>query len=322
MSTSFSVASSTTAQQALAADASRISAVFQNTGPGACYLKWGGSDPTTSFGGYDIYLVEGAIATGHISTAPEIIEELRVVWSTASVGQGLTGEYSVRSGGLSNDSTTLGDLKELIASDLERTLTDTSHAALSRTWDDEIGVAIGDAIQLYRSKHWWFLQEPATADLTSTCTSGNSYLGDYPGLIQLDSLLIEDSTGQLQDMIQVAFKEMDRLHLGTSTDTGLPYLYCRHGGRVRLYPTPDGDYTFTWSGLFEQATLTADTISNAWMTHGRLVVKAMAKLIMLRDYIKSYEDVPAAQQAVQIAEHALDREHVRRTSTRSLAARC
>ena len=57
------------------------------------------------------------------------------------------------------------------------------------------------------------------------------------------------------------------------------------------------------------------------MTHGRLVIKAMAKLILLRDYIKSYEDVPAAQEAVMVAERALDREHMRRTGTRRLAAR-
>lgn len=321
MSTPFSVSSSITAQQVFAANGARVSAVFQNTGPSPAYLRWGGSDPTTAFGGYDIYLVEGGIATGHISTAPEIVEELRVIWEAASVGEGLTGEYTVITSGLSNDTTTLGNLKELIASDIERTLTDATHVALGRTWDNEIDVAIGDAIQLYRSKQWWFLQEPQTAAQTSTTTATEDYVSDMPGLIQLDSLRITDSGGQLQELMQVSFQEMERLHDGATTDTGVPFLYCRYGSRVRLYPTPDDDYTLTWAGTFEQTTLTSDAVSNEWMTHGRLVIKSMAKLILLRDYIKSYDDVPAAQQAVMIAENALDREHTKRTATRRLTAR-
>jgi hypothetical protein len=57
------------------------------------------------------------------------------------------------------------------------------------------------------------------------------------------------------------------------------------------------------------------------MTHGELVVRSMAKLILLRDYIKSYDDVQAAASAVQVAEQALDREHAKRTATRRLQVR-
>lgn len=210
------------------------------------------------------------------------------------------------------------ELKTRIASDLERTLTDTTFTG--RTWDTEIGAAINDAIKLYRAKRWWFLQGPISAALTSTTTAANSYVADYTGLIDLKSLRITIS-GVLQPLTQISFEEMEARHDG-STSSGEPYEYCRFGGRVRLYPTPGAVYTLTWSGTFKEATLAADGDTNDWLDDGELLIKAHAKLILLRDFIKSYEDLPAAAGAVQEAIAALDLEHAARTATRRLRARC
>ena len=118
----------------------------------------------------------------------------------------------------------------------------------------------------------------------------------------------------------ITIQQMESRHDGT-TSTNEPFEYCRYGKRVRLYPTPNDTYTLTWTGIFEEDALSADGDTNDWMTHGELVVRAMAKLILLRDYIKSYEDVQAVVAAVQTAEQALDREHAKRTSTRRLQVR-
>tara|TARA_R110000868_G_scaffold327356_2_gene588351 strand:+ start:479 stop:1132 length:654 start_codon:yes stop_codon:yes gene_type:complete len=215
--------------------------------------------------------------------------------------------------------TTYGTMQTRIASDLERTLADTSFA--SRTWADEIKGAINDAIKLYRSKSWWFLQEPNTVSgsKTSTTTASNSYVADVTGLVQLVSLRITVSS-QTFMLTPITIQEMESRHDGT-TSTNAPYEYCRYGSRVRLYPTPDDTYTLTWTGTFEEGSLSADADTNDWMTHGELVVRAMAKLILLRDYIKSYDDMQAAASAVQVAEAALDREHAKRTATRRMQAR-
>lgn len=213
---------------------------------------------------------------------------------------------------------TLGDMKARIASDLERTLTDVTSGA--RTWGDEIEDAILDAIQLNGAKPFWFLQEPKSADLTSSTTAGNSYVSEYAGLIRLDSLRITIS-GQKQQLYPIRQDEMEVRYDG-STSSGEPFEYARYGGRVRLYPTPGSVYTLTWSGIFEDDALAADTDSNNWTTHGELLIRGTAKLILLRDYIKSYDDVPAAQAAVMEAEKALMRESIMRGSPARLAKRC
>jgi hypothetical protein len=206
-----------------------------------------------------------------------------------------------------------------IACDLERTLADTSFA--SRTWGDEIKAAINDAIKLYRSKSWWFLQQPdaVTGSKTNTTTASNSYVDEPTGLVALVSLRVTVS-GQPKMLMPVTIQEMESRHDGT-TSTNEPFDYCRYGKRVRLYPTPNAVYTLTWTGTFEEDTLSADADTNDWMTHGELVIRAMAKMILLRDYIKSYEDAQAAGLAVQLAEQALDREHAKRTGTRRMQAR-
>lgn len=211
-----------------------------------------------------------------------------------------------------------GTMKTRIGSDLERTLADASYS--SRTWEDEIEAAIQDAIKLYKSKRWWFVAQPTAAALTSTTTADNSYIAEYTGLVKLESLRITID-GQKEPLEEVTFEEMERFHDG-STSSGQPYKYNRHAKRVRLYPTPSQVYTITWSGTFEEATLTLDADTNDWMTDGELVIRSMAKLILLRDYIKSYDDVPGAIQAIQQAEKSLNREHGARVGTRRIRARC
>jgi hypothetical protein len=216
--------------------------------------------------------------------------------------------------------TTYGTMQTRIASDLERALADTSFA--SRTWADEIKAAIGDAITIYQSKSWWFLQHPHAGvggTKTNTTTANNSYVAEPNGLVELVSLRLTASS-QLKMLTPITIQEMESRHDGT-TSTNEPFEYCRYGRRVRLYPTPNAAYTLTWTGIFEEADLVADGDTNNWMTHGELVVRSMAKLILLRDYIKSYDDVQAAASAVQVAEQALDREHAKRTATRRLQVR-
>lgn len=211
---------------------------------------------------------------------------------------------------------TFGTMKADIASDLERTLAD--DASASETWDDVIGRFINKAIKLYRGKKWWFLERPTAAALTSATTSGNSYVAEYAGLIRLDSLRITIS-GQTLELALIDFSDMEQRHDGT-TLSGQPFEFNRYAGRVRLYPTPDDIYTLTWSGTFETDTLALDADANVWTDEGELLILAMAKLMLQRDYIKSAEDIPAALQDVALAKKALDTEHSARTGQTRIKA--
>jgi hypothetical protein len=311
MSTTVTTVSSTTSSALLiAADGDRVSLLLENNDDGRLYVKIGGPASTSD---YSFSLVDGASAT---ISAPEVYEAFYGVWASDGTGAcqitATTTDTSV--GGADAN---LGDMKNRIASDLERTLTDSTWS--TRTWDDEIEDCILDAIKLNRSKPFWFLQEPQTLSLTSTTTAGVEYVSEYPGLMRLDSLRITIS-GQLQRLYQISHDEMESRFDG-NTSGGEPFEYERWAGRVRLYPTPASAYTLTWSGIFQDSTLTGNEISNGWMTHGELLIRSTAKVMLLRDYIKSYEDVPAAMAAQAEAEKALYREHVQRMSKTRMAKR-
>ena len=216
---------------------------------------------------------------------------------------------------------TLGDMKTRIASDIERELTDETFTA--RTWEDEIEASIFDAITLQKSKQYWFMQQPTSAAITSSCSTTSSYVSEPTGLVQIDSLRLTVN-GEKQPVDPCSFEEMESLHDGNTTDTGEPFKYCRYGQRVRLYPAPNDTYTLTWSGLFDDAAMDNDADQTVWTTVGKgeLLIRRQAKVILYRDYIKAYNDVPAAVAALKEAENALDREHAKRVGTRRLKARC
>jgi hypothetical protein len=182
-----------------------------------------------------------------------------------------------------------------------------------------IGSHINDAIRQHKGRNWWFLQGPTSAALTSTTTASDSYVSEYSGLIQLDSLRVTVNA-QLDELEPISFNEMELLHDGNA-QTGEPYKYTRYGGRVRLYPTPGDVYTLTWSGLFEEATLSASADTNDWMTHGELLIRHTARMTICRDYLRDMEAAGACMPAIAAATDALDREHMRRSPTRTVRPR-
>lgn len=186
------------------------------------------------------------------------------------------------------------------------------------TQDAVIGQHINDAIKFYRSRPWWFTQGPTSTTLTSACTASNSYVADYTGLVALYSLKVTVS-GQLHDLEHVSFEEMDRLHDG-STSTGEPFQYARFGGRVRLYPTPNSNYTLTWTGTFLEAELSLSADTNDWMTHGELLIRSHARMTLYDTVLIDNEQARVAERQAALAEQALYREHAMRTATRRLKA--
>lgn len=209
--------------------------------------------------------------------------------------------------------TTFGTMITRIAAELERSDMGTAGAP------DVIGTHINDAIRCYKARNWWFLQEPTSAAMTTTMATSDSYVTLPTRCIQLDTVKITVSGSPL-DMRAVMHTEMEQLHEG-SVSTGQPYVWTQWAKRLRVYPTPDTNYTITVTGLFEEATtLSASADTNDWMTDGELLIRRTAKKTLLRDYLND----PAWQACgpgIAEAIDSLDREHMRRMSTRTIKSR-
>lgn len=195
-------------------------------------------------------------------------------------------------------------------------------AECSTDLEPTILLHINDAIAHYRARRFWFNEQPTSSALTSTTTASNSYVSRYTGLIQLDSLRITVS-GQKEELTQVGFEEMERLHDG-STSTGEPFLYCLYGDRIRLYPTPNDTYTLTWSGIFEDTTvLDDDADENAWTTEAEQLIRHRACKTFMRDVTKDMPEVVAGKElAEREALQMLERETIKRSATRRIKAGC
>lgn len=207
---------------------------------------------------------------------------------------------------------TYGTMIDRIAAELERSDLGSSSAP------GVIGSHINDAIRQYKSRAWWFLQEPSSALKTNTTTASNSYVSLPTGLIQVDTLQVTVG-GQLERMTPCAHTVMESLHEGSSSE-GQPWNYTLYGARARLYPTPDDVYTLTWTGLFEESALAASADTNDWMTHGELLIRHTARMTVLRDYIRDMEAAAACGPGIAAAISALDAEHMRRAPTRTIRA--
>ena len=205
---------------------------------------------------------------------------------------------------------TYGTMIDRIAAELERS--DLGSAGTPGV----IGTHINDAIRQNKAKNWWFVQSPTSAALTSSTTASDSYVSEYTGLIQLDSLRITVNS-QLNELVPVSFDEMEALYDGNN-NAGQPFRYARYGKRIRLYPMPDAIYTLTWSGLFEESTLAASADTNDWMTDGELLIRHTARMTILRDYLRDDQAAASCGPAIGAALDALDREHMRRSPVRRL----
>ena len=208
-----------------------------------------------------------------------------------------------------------GTMQTRIASDLELTATDATISG--RTWADEIKAAITDAIKLYKTRRWWFLQQPnaVTGTKTGVTVGGNAYVADPTGLISLNAPVRITINGQLLERTEVSESEMRQRKDGY-TANNQPNAFCRYGKRIELDPTPNDVYTLTFTGYFECDALTNDSDTNDWMSIGEILIRSHAKLILLRDVIENYQRAEAMQPAIADAIEALDREHVMRSASR------
>ena len=125
--------------------------------------------------------------------------------------------------------------------------------------------------------------------------------------------------GQREYLEPINDAYMDDAYFG-SRRTGLPEIYSAFGGKTRLYPTPDRTMTLYikgWGGLTPYP-LVNDNDTNAWLTEGERLIRALAKRNVLRDVIRDYGEASALEATAAGIRAELEGETTMRSSSDTL----
>lgn len=161
---------------------------------------------------------------------------------------------------------TFGDLKEIVARDLDR--------YLEQLHGEEIGEAIDNAIQFYQHERFWTLEYEDNS-LATIDKQPN-----YPKPAELASIhTIEITVSNSTYPLDVRTWEWYTAIRTTLSTNGQPTDYATYADEIWLYPVPDRDgWPLTIWGTQQLDTLSADDDTNAWMIQpSRQLIRAAAK---------------------------------------------
>lgn len=171
---------------------------------------------------------------------------------------------------------TLSLLKTRIADDLVRSDLTT-----------QIGEAIEDAIEHYRTTRFWFNE---TRDATFATVAAQAVYdvdddADIPLFFDIDQVFLVDGTQNYK------LSKSDPQELEYLSDSGgsssRPYRWAWFDRSFRLYPIPDAAYTIRPVGAIEKASPATDAeTGNVWMTEAFELLRCHAKGLLAIHVIK------------------------------------
>lgn len=167
--------------------------------------------------------------------------------------------------------TTLAIMKARIADELMR--------------DDltsQIAYAIPEAIEFYQPHRFYFNESDGIEFRTLTADT-------IPYLYDIDAVFLLRN-GQYEELCQITPEEWRVL---TDSQTGEPYNWAYFQEEMRLYPTPDQEYTIKVQAHYKVSAPASDSeADNRWMTDAEAMIRHYSKGILWRDVI--YEPEKAA----------------------------
>lgn len=180
---------------------------------------------------------------------------------------------------------TLADLKQSIINDIGR---DDLESELSLVLLDHIR----RAVRKYDGRNWWFLNRTTTA----TCTPGQGYV-TRPTTVERIRRVSIPALGFELDREDLAMLEM---YDEPTAQSGQPSCYAEGeaGTQLRLWPTPNSNYSLKIVGTRLYAELTSDTDSNPWTNEGCDLIAARTRYTICRDVLRDPEGVTSAGSAV------------------------
>ena len=202
--------------------------------------------------------------------------------------------------------TTKAALKARIADDIVRSDLTT-----------QIGEAIDDAIEHYKSEKFYFTETRsatfATVASQSTYTSSDD--ADIPLFFQKAGMLVAVSATDAREVRWIPHDEMEYL-IGNDPASGVPTVYSFFADSFFLNPTPDGAYTIRPFGGIEVAGPASDgETGNVWMTEAFELIRCRAKGYI---YAHIIGDMAKAQVMSAMEESALSQ--LRAKTSRKVAS--
>lgn len=152
----------------------------------------------------------------------------------------------------------------------------------------QIGEAITDAINFYKSRRFYFSETRSSTWVTvaaqSTYTSADD--ADIPLFLKIDEMWLYDSSSVAHPLTRYDANDIEGL-LDNNASTGMPYSYAYIERSFHFYPIPDGVYTIRPIGHIEKAAPATDgEASNVWMTEAFELIRCEAKWLLYTHVIK------------------------------------
>lgn len=164
--------------------------------------------------------------------------------------------------------TTLALLKQDIADDLDKNLSDAAYAAI-------IASAVNAAIRHYQRTRFYFNE---TRDETFVTVADQKLYAKaddatIPKFIEIDQIVLMDGT-EPYELCQITPKEWEML-TASGSSTGRPDSYCYFNESFGLYPIPDAAYTVRPIGhIMKDAPAADDEANNVWMIEAYELLRA------------------------------------------------
>lgn len=168
---------------------------------------------------------------------------------------------------------TYGALKSRVADELLRS-----------DLTSQIAATILRAIEFYADKRTQFNEKT----LTASTIAQNQYVTLPTGLRREDSVFVTVG-GYTYELMKREFDELEYWH-GASQSRGQPLDYAIRGTEARIYPEPNAAYVLTFTGIYNEAPLSADSDTNGWcLGIPQDLIVARTKYLISRDILYDEE---------------------------------
>lgn len=166
----------------------------------------------------------------------------------------------------------------------------------------EIAQEVQDAIKFYEAERFWFNEDRTHIFTTSASQEfyGSADQAFIPNIIHFDQAVITIA-GNRYPLNKRDWDYMEHIAMNPFTN-GQPQDICFYAEQFRLYPIPDNAYTVRVSGIYQLATLSVSSDTNAWMVEGEQLIRNAAKM---RLHMERTHDPVQAEEARALVEIAL-----------------
>lgn len=173
----------------------------------------------------------------------------------------------------------------------------------------QIKLAIQSSIDFYERERFWFNEGISYA---STSAGEEWYL--LPNDFVNEDALTCTVTSNEYPLDKWTMQQHVDVRVGT-TYQGIPRAYSLYDEQIRLYPIPNDVYVITLYYMQRLTELSAGSDTNAWTTHGELLIRSRAKWDLYQNLIHAPEQAVLMKQMEMEAFANIRGEVTKRTTT-------